>query len=217
MVDGPIVHEGLSAKYRLESMGLDLDKMLEVVRRGESARADATLNDPDNAAMIDAYRYRVRALRDLFGPEHWRRFKENGLELLVKADGQTAVMTKGGDEAVGLASGHPQPKSEIGDGAAATITGTLPLFGVEWLQAQDQVRPEAREIWMLLVHATPATVRAELSLGSELSERGRVARWFERIILPELDPNDLGPKGARVFDEPEEGALDVPVIRKKPA
>lgn len=216
MVDGPIVHEGLSARYRLDSMGLDPDILLEVVRRGELARADATANDPITAPGSDAYRYRVRALRDLYGPVDWKRLWINGLELLAKADGRVAIMTKGGDVGVGIRSAFPQPKSEVGEGAAATLSATLPLFDPEWFQAQNVRRPES-EIWMLLVCGSAVVVRSELSLGSEIDERGRVARWFERIILPELDPNNLGPMRHRWSDEPDEGALDVPVIRKKPA
>lgn len=216
MVDGPIIHEGRSALYKLGTMGLSIDSMREAVRRGEVARADATANDPINAAGHDAYRHRVRALRDIFGPVDWKRLEIHGLELLAKADGQTAIMTKGGDQGVGLASAHPQPNKEIREGAAATMNATLPLFKVEWLGAQDVPRPQ-REIWILLVYTSPVVVRSELSLGSEIDQRGRIARWFERIILPDIDPNDLRPKVSQPGPEPEADAIDVPVIRKKQA
>jgi hypothetical protein len=66
---------------------------------------------------------------------------------------------------------------------------------------------------MLLVYDSPGIIRAELSLGSE-NDRDEVSHWFERIILPVLDPNDLRPKRYQ-DDAPEADAIDVPVLRKK--
>lgn len=67
------VYEGLAAERRLLELGLSRVGLEEVVRRGESARAEATAHDPVNAAGWDAYRYRVRgaAGRVRVGGNRW--------------------------------------------------------------------------------------------------------------------------------------------------
>lgn len=207
-----IIHEGWSADARLGTMGLAVAEIVEVVRQGELARAEATAYDPITAAGTDAYRFRVRGLRETYCPMGWKVARPIGLELLVSSNGNVSILTRAGDAGVGLKDADPQPKSDIGGGTCGMLDGKLALFEPKWLQAQGHLRPE-RETWMLLVLASPTVVRAELSLGSE-TDGGRVARWFERIILPELDPNDLRPKS---YEHADNGgvAIDVPVIRKK--
>lgn len=215
MNEPPDIHEGFAARARLGVLGLDLEAMVEVVRRGELARAEATGYDPITAAGTDAYRFRVRALREAYCPKDWRVARPTGLELLVSPDGNLSILTRAGDAGVGLRDADPQPKSDIGGGTCSVLDGNLPLFEPQWLQAQGKRRPE-RETWMLLVFASPSVVRAELSLGSE-AEGGRIARWFERIIFPELDPNDLRPGRTDHSDDSEQSGvpIDVPIIRKK--
>jgi hypothetical protein len=60
-------------------------------------------------------------------------------------------------------------------------------------------------------------IRSELSLGTEITKGGRI-HWFQRIMLPELDPNDLAPKRVPA-DDADEGAAEFPinVTRKKSA
>lgn len=210
-----IVHEGWSAAARLGTLGLDLDGMVEIVRIGERARAEATANDPLTAGGFDAYRYRVRGLRDRYGATGWTVARPNGVELAVSPNGTWSILTRAGDAGVGIRGGDPQPKGEIGGGTAALVDGGSPLlFAPEWLQAQHIARPE-HETWMFLVYSSAFVVRAELSLGTE-TDTGRVSRWFERIILPDLDPNDLTTRRVE-FKDSDELAPDVPVIRKRSA
>jgi hypothetical protein len=211
-----IIHEGLSAKYRINALTLDLDRLMEVVRRGEVERGEATDYDPQTAAGTNAYNRRVRAMRESFcvQPWNWKACTEVGVELIVAPDNRRAIFTRGGNSGVGLRDGRPQPRGQVGEGQDGILESTLPLFEAKWLEAQGEPWPDY-EAWMLLVYATDRVVRSELSLGSAADERGRVGRWFERIILPEIDPNDLVTRtyGA---DEPDAGAFeDVPVIRRK--
>ena len=209
-----LIHEGFAAAARLGTLGLDLELIMDVIRRGEVARAEATDYDPVTAGGTDAYRYRVRGLREAYCPKGWEVARPFGLELIVAPDGARSILTRGGDHNVGLAKANPQPKGEIGTGTSAALEGTPLLFDPRWVQVQGATRPE-HETWMLLVYASATSIRSELSLGTEI-EDGRVARWFERIILPELDPNDLTPKR---YDAPDAGedAFDISVTRKKPA
>lgn len=210
-----IVHEGWAANARLGILGLDLERIVEVVRIGELARAQSTAFDPLTAGGYDAFRYRVRAIREAYCPLGWQVARPFGLELLTSADGSRSLLTRAGTAGVGIRDADPQPKGEIGDGTAAAVENAGPLlFNQKWFQVQGLGKPD-RETWMLLVYASRKVVRSELSFGAELAS-GRVGRWFERIILPELDPNDLTPKRYDLQDS-DEIAIDVPVIRKKRA
>lgn len=220
-----IIREGFETKARLGTFGLDLEVIMDVIRQGEIARAQFTDYDPLTAGGYDAYRYRVRALREAYCPKGWLLARPCGVELIVSPDKERSIMTKGGNHGVGIRTANPQP-NEIGAGTTAACEGTLLLFDPRWVQVQGRERP-THETWMLLVYSRPApgpdappgappgVIRAELSFGTEI-ENNRVARWFERLILPELDPNDLAPKR---YDnlEPDESAFDVPVLRKKRA
>jgi hypothetical protein len=209
------IREGFGAESRVGTLGLDLGLLVEVVRRGEVERGEATNYDPKTASGTNAYNRRVRAKREAFciQPYNWRAATVVGVELIVAPDNRRAVFTRGGNSAVGLRDRRPQPKGEIGEGQSAILDSSLPLFESKWLEAQGLPWPDY-EAWMLLVYASKFVIRSELSLGSPPDEKGHVGRWFERIILPELDPNDLVP-GKHIISEPDEGAFDVPIIRKK--
>jgi hypothetical protein len=208
-----MVYEGFSARARLGIMGISLDDMIEVVRRGEVARAQFTAFDPLNAGGIDAYRFRVRGLREIHHPLGWKVSRLNGLELLESPDGQISILTRAGTSDVGNPSkwADPQPAGEIGGGTRAVLEQTS-LFDLEWLLPRG-VKPPGRQTWMLLVFESPTVIRSELSWGAEAVD-GRIPFWFERVILPDLDPNDLTPKQYPT-EEPDAGAIDVPVVRKK--
>jgi hypothetical protein len=49
--------------------------------------------------------------------------------------------------------------------------------------------------WLLLYHAAPDQIRAELSLANGIDRRGHVSAWIERIILPVVHTD--APRGWR--------------------
>lgn len=207
-----IVHVGLSARYRLGALGIEMDLLVEVIRRGEAARAQATGFDPANAAGWDAYRYRVRAMREVFCPLGWAKKSSKNLELIVSPDERLTIFTKSGSADVGLthAGANPQPSREVGDAAVQVIRDNPRLFSDEWYARVPEIGNDDGQAWMLLVFASGDSIRSELSLGFE-SEQGLC--WVERIILPELNPDDLAPKPEHGPTSTEE--IDVPVRRKQ--
>lgn len=211
-----ILHIGPSAAQKLLDLGLDLNGLMEVIERGERARAEWVNFDPINAGGWDAYRYRVRAVREIYCPRGWKVFRMGGLEMTASADDKVRLITRSGDAGVGIADATPQPEGEIGDSTRTVSIGQSMLFGVEWLGTEKAhlKRPE-HETWMLLVHASDTVVRAELSLPSFVDEDAHVSDWLERILLPDFDPND--PNGWREPKDDDEvvETIDVPVIRKK--
>lgn len=206
------VYEGLAAERRLLELGLSRVGLEEVVRRGESARAEATAHDPVNAAGWDAYRYRVRGLRDVYasgGTVGWEPKTQEGLELLWRSDGRVAVVTRSGNEGVGVARSMPQPSRSVGDSTRHAASAQLSL-DPNWLNRKTAPKEGVR-LYMLLVYSAVHVVRSELSLPSSLDDDGLVSGWVERILLPDLDL--LEP--TLTFEEPPMSPIEVPVARKR--
>lgn len=209
------IFEAAAAVRRLRELGLPVEKITRVLAEGEYNRAQATEHDPVNAGGLDAYRYRVRAMRDQFCPLGWTIGRDGGLESIVSPCGSRQIITRSGDADVGIRAGHPAPKGAIGESAGKRIAGnTALLFDPSYLNNSDVARP-AFETWMLLVYRSGDVCRAELSFPSNVpDDDSRPLAWFERILLPDLDLND--PSSGREYDSNASApVVDVPVIRKR--
>jgi hypothetical protein len=192
-----IVRVGTETENRLPDLDLTVDLLLDVVRQGEYARAEATANDPLPAGGMDAYRYRVRGFRDRKGPDGWTIRRERGLEITVSPTGSHALITRAGDAGVGLLDGYPQPKGKIGDTTCDAVDANASLLlNPNWMNAtrqpanDDGSAADECQTWMLLVYREGDVVRSELSLPSGVEETAtgtRVLGWVERLILPALD------------------------------
>jgi hypothetical protein len=209
-----IIHEGANAELRLAELRLSEAGLVEVVKQGEYARNESTNHDPVTAGGFDAYRYRIRGLRDTFcrQPYGWTPGREQNLELLCSPCGRRAIITKPGDEGVGDPTAHPQPKRELGDVSAEAVAANTSLWlDPNWANVGTTTAPQRRETWILLVRRSGDIVRAELSLASG-EQNGRVLAWLERILLSETDLSSPGNVLVSV-DAPEE--IDVPVARRR--
>lgn len=212
-----IVHERDSARRRLRELGLDYDLLLEVVKEGERNRVQATAHDPIPAGAWDAYRYRVRGLRDAFVPDPylWTPDCVQGLELLRSSDGGRVIMTRTGDVAVGQANGFPQPVRTFGEATARAVAANESLLiDPDWLNvaAND---PAGQETWILLVHPVgDGVARAELSHPSGTSANGRVEGWVERILLEDIDITEPE-RAERPEDQPALDDVESLVTRKR--
>src|SRR5690606_9657079 len=66
--------------------------------------------------------------------------------------------------------------------------------------------------WFLLYNRVGDTVRVEVSYAKAVSKTGKLLKWAERLILPDIDLLGPPPIGTRADDTPPE--VDVPVSRK---
>ena len=210
-----VVYEGIAAEQRLKQLGLDAEGFALSVEKGEYARAEATDNDPLGAAGYDAYRYRIRALREYFCPRGWHKHVEDGLEMIVADEGARAVITRAGDSGVGDSKAFPQPQRAVGESTESAVnTGKL-AFDPSWFNKPTEATKKEMDVYMLLVHRSGDIVKSELSLPTKVDERGRVEGWEERIILSVLDLNSEPEKGTVPNQPTPSETIDVPVIRKK--
>jgi hypothetical protein len=207
---------GPAADAQLRELGLDNDGLLWVVRQGEEARMQATAFDPLNAAGLDAYRYRVRALRERFCvPGCWTMLREDGLELILSRSRKSAILTRAGDAGVGIWDAHPLPLNEVGGTTRMMLARNENLYlNPDWMNVEPATSPSSKyEVWMLLVCRSEDTVRSELSLSTGLVRDGARPSWRTRIILPEI--NFGGPNLDGDAESDADGAFEAPVIRRR--
>jgi len=124
-----------------------------------------------------------------------------------------AIVPAAGNAFTGVTFGqcgrYPTTKWPKGERTAEAVkrNAQFALFDVPGRPAAD--RPVAT--WMLLHHAAPGEVRAELALPGTMNARGYITSWQQRFILPALG-NEDGPIDVP-FDENGDGdeGIDIPV------
>jgi hypothetical protein len=176
---------------RLAELGLTEEGLLQVVRRGHTARLGCTPNHPPLTPGILAWAETVCGLRELLKPEGWTRCDDGNWPLTINLAGDTALSVATGNEATGRASGSPATKSSKGPRTEdAVVTNALQLNLFE--QAQDI--PDAldgadRTTWFLLIHFDhmEQELRSELARPIAMNRERKVDGWAERIILSAID------------------------------
>lgn len=215
------IYEGYEADQRLRKLGgLTMAILVEIILKGEYARAEHTLHDPMNAGGLDAYRYRVRSIRDALCPQAWTIDRTGGVEATRSPAGDHVILTRGGNEDVGRRNGFPQPRSIVGESTRGVVAkgknGSM-LFDPDWLNmpATSPANDASFATWMLLVYRDGDVVQAEMSWPNEFNDDdGLVNGWIERILVADInmaDPTD------RSGDQPVEPpvVIDVPLLRKR--
>jgi hypothetical protein len=209
-------YAGDEAKAQLQSLNLDREGLLWAIQQGEEARMQATAFDPLTAAGLDAYRYRVRALRERFCvPRGWTVLRDDGLELILSPSGKSAILTRAGDAGVGIWDGHPRPMNDVGGTTQAAIAQNQTLLlDPNWMNVEpDMPQLGKYELWMLLVHRSGDLVRAELSLSTGL-DRNRPS-WRTRILLPEVDYSSKPTVRSLAEPESTDPAFEAPLIKRR--
>ena len=211
------IYEGPEAERRLLELGLSMQAVEEVILKGEYARAEHTLHDPVNAGGLDAYRYRVRGLRDALCPLGWTIDRTGGLEGTKSPAGDHVILTRGGNEDVGHRDGFPQPRSIVGESTRGVVENGNMMFDPNWLNtpATRPANDASFTTWMLLVYRSGDIVQAEMSWPNEFNdEDGQVKAWVERILVPTINMAD---PTERSSDQPGEPPvfIDVPLPRKR--
>lgn len=219
--DQTVIYKGEDAVRRLSEMGLTPDILERVVRAGEAARENATDNDPVTAAGSDAYRYRVRTLRDILcpAPYGWAKQTIDGLEFTVSPQG-IGIVTRAGDAALCLEAGFPRFARAAGDAARFVVDSKALLQQYIdpswWNKPRSTTAAEAPKVklvmWYLLVHRSGDEVTYELSRPTAIDDNGQAEGWLERIFLPTLH---LGTTPEQTGSDSTPATADVVVERKR--
>jgi hypothetical protein len=200
---------------RLAELGLTIDALHRAIRTGYLARLGCNENDPPASIGILFWGRTTRGLREHLAPMGWKR-SEAKLSLTVNAAEDVAIVVSTGDNATGLADGHPKtrfPKGPATWEAVAENAAQGELFPLELIETPPPTT------WILLVsvrrEGDKVVIHSELSLPSAIDEEGRVGSWFERVILPSIEDGDDGSHGVHMEgDGPLVPDVDVDVRRR---
>jgi hypothetical protein len=210
--------EAHDVDHRLAQLGLEEERLAEVVFRGYVAFASCTPNDPPIFPGFYAWAAMVRGLREYLLPE-WDRSDKNNYPLVINREKSVAIAVATGDEATGLQGVvDPTTKSPKGPSmvdAIETNQSQLSLalgFHDASSAPNTTTEEEHRKTWILLAHRAQGEVRCELSLPTAMGLDGRVTGWRERIILQAI-PTDLDP--ISILPSAELPDISVDVKRRK--
>lgn len=223
----PIVTDLQKVAAALEDVGpgLSIEVIHLVLRAGEIARHGVDqLLDPANAGGWEAFRYRVRTLRQELLLHGWTPDNHKGASLVVSPDKKKQIWIMVGDETTGL-TGTPTTFRKKGPTFQELVERNRQLFlGPEFAPTEEDERDldaalAARETWVLLVHnflemqdgQRHAIVRAEFSLAKAMNG-ARPTDWHARYKIPELLV-ELPKTDAADFMQGDD--LEIPVVRKQ--
>ncbi len=206
---------------RLHDLGLTSEVLRRAIRAGELERVSCTDLDPKSFPGTAAWAFTVRSIREQLLPQGWRYQNKKNLPLVIEPVRRIALVVTSGSAATGDSTLEPTtkyPKGPVVAGQVQVNRRQFLLFG----ESQFSPLPLQSELitWLLLIRVEyrpqnedigEHVAFCELSLPSEINEKGFVTVWAERIIL---DPVKLD-EPRRRDDEDEEFDLDVPVTRRK--
>jgi hypothetical protein len=198
--DGGAAHlshdAAVSDPRRLADLDLPLDLVQAAMRAGDRQARRTTRFDPPMMEGLLRWAATTTALRELLEPSGWTWDDPRNLSRTIHPGGEFAVVVTTGDDGVGLPERDPGTRHVKGSATEWAILGhQLPLPGPVELASEQLTLFDSAELsspggpartWFLLFHVLPGTIRMELSLPRSF-EDGRLTRWQERILLPEID------------------------------
>lgn len=180
--------ESWDVRNRLVELGLEEERLRDVVQRGYLAYITCTANHPPLIPAIWAWGETVRALREYVLPNHWWRSDENNYSVVVDPAGRVAIAVATGDDGTGRADASPSTKAPKGPSTIDAVTANqlqLGFMDPDPLPAPEKPADpsDKRVTWVLLIHRAMNEVRCELSLPSSMAPDGHIDGWRERILL----------------------------------
>lgn len=178
-----IVRDRWAVVERLAALGLKEEELLEAVQRGFSAWASSSPNYPKTHGGFNGWAETIAGLADALVPSGWRREDKRGWPLVVNASKSIAITVATANEYTGT-NRDPLIRASKGPVTVNAVEQNLFLFP----EMEEAARAEFVEncnTWFLLVHRDQINfeVRCELSLPKSVDKEGRLADWYERIIL----------------------------------
>lgn len=162
-------------KSKLAQLDLTKDSLSDVAKRAVAQKFTAVSNHPRNAPGTFAYHEGVKALRDIFVGNNWEKQTEKNIEYIFNPNKKIKVIYQNVDFAC-IDDYDPQPISKHGGTAkrSAISSNQLELFKLE--------RPISN-VYVFCVSEKDGVVNAELSLPTDISPKGYMSNFSERIFI----------------------------------
>lgn len=199
----PQVFDGAGATRRLHDLGINVDRLAAALDAGDIAARQADMFSPVTAAGMLRWLATVQVLRRGLADDGWTLNDDRNSPRVVDPFGKLAVVPVSGTADTGLAEGMPRTANPRGAASsrAVAINGQLE-FSMTVAFRADMAAEKAGGIktWFLLYYrGDDDELRAELSLPVDITDKGFIDSWLERIILPTRTfgadlalPNDAG-------------------------
>ncbi|RIK03119.1 MAG: hypothetical protein DCC48_17130 [Acidobacteria bacterium] len=197
----------------LAALGLTLDRLAEARERAQHDVDECTALDPPGARGHIRHIRTVRYLREVLIPHGWTADDGGNIGAVVSPDDRVSIVVTSGDAATGRHGHTPRTKYPKGELTWRRVRQNqqLSLFDDgPATQPDDESVENARQTWVLLQYPAGDVVRAELSCPEGVDDSGRINKWSERILLPDL-PLDTHEAWEPGPDDEGYDSVDVPV------
>ncbi|WP_242884078.1 hypothetical protein [Actinomadura litoris] len=185
---------GRGAEERLSELGIPLRHLTRALEAGDAESRTWTEAAPKNVPGITRWGRTNEYLR--IGEDWAGVGYENpgGVPMTISPDGSFRLVATTGDEFTGVDDPKHQPSTRYAKGSATrraiecngqTSIGELDEEIGELLEGA--LSSESLPTWILLYRVTLEGIWAELSFPRDISEKGFIEGWTERIILPRVE------------------------------
>ena len=210
--------EQFDVTNRLETLGLSLDILSDVVRAGYHAWSNCTDIDPPLFPGLSMWANMVRRSRERLLPKGWSPCDDGNYSTILSPCGGFALAIATGDENTGNVNFIPATQSPKGPRTVDAVRVNSKQLTLDLLHPSERLPTPAMDksttditTWILLVRRCEFSVHSEVSLPLHLDEQQRVKGWKERLILPS---NDFAPDDDFKFSNDIEEIIDIPVRRR---
>lgn len=197
----------------LQTLELDLDKLIELIRYADGERALCTANDPRGFDLITMNARSARGLRDAFCGERWEIDEKDNQAGIRNPQNKVRVIHCNFDRNCC----HPtdNPTNLIEKGAASRVKVASNQLSLPGFPIPDEQEGAEYTTWVLGTHydRDEDVLLAELSRPLTFSS-GRYTKWSERILLLDRSEGAAPTEGVRPDREGPTEIIDIPVTRK---
>lgn len=209
------VLKGITATEALAALQINPEWLRASLVAGEIARDGCGPLLPTTFPGLSGWAHTIERLRLEAGPHGWRPITVRNMPMIESPNGQVAIVSIRGDEAVGDELRSPRTRRDRGPVTARALRSNaeqLSFLGSLPGLIEKRVTISHPFTFVLLSNRIGSKIHCELSLPLSMDEDNHVSQWVERIILPPIElQSSLLPERD---DDEEDGPIEVPVTRK---
>ena len=196
-----VVHEPPMVDARLASLGLTHERLADAILSGDAGASSSTALHPPGNVGYRRWADTVAGLRRQLLPHGWLQSNALNYCTVYNPTTRVAIVVMAGDANTG--SRVAATRSKYPKGAATVRRLRLNQQQASMfpdLKSPAEVVEEDCTTWVLAQDSDDAGVRAELSRPRSQDLSGRVVDWYERVLLPAVDPGGQGSAGQARHD-----------------
>lgn len=209
--------DGDAVARRLRELGVPPELVGHAVRVGHLRSDFTTEAHPRTYPGTVVWGETTGALRGGLSLLGWKMDDTDNISRAISPNGEVTVVAVRGNEFTGMRSRYERlntrrPRGEAGVRIVKQNTQYELALREGGVQERHDLVPNLGGTWFLLYNRVGDVVRCELSFARAVSDSGKLLRWSERLILPDVDlllpPSDSGE------DDTTPPEVDVPVTRR---